>query len=319
MGWRGLFLAALALALTPLAARAVIVEEATWRAEGGQPGRWADGFDRHQALANQPQFAPMVSMGRQVSLSEPIVWGYGSSTWLGNDATGAYVLTAGHMVRDDQGRTRARDYRFRTPGGQILTGVAAWVNPLWRGNVQVRDGVDIAILKLDGLITDIPAPATLYAGTAELGQRAVLVGFGYRGVGRYGAGLRFGEHGLKTAAENVIDVVTPFTRPQGPDDDAGNAIEIDFDSVTGVSKNPLGDPTPTPLEGVLASGDSGGALWVQFPGGWRVVGVNSAGRDAITNRISYFARVSTQRAWIQSVFPAVRFDQGEAARGPRRR
>ena len=52
--------AAMAVAVRP--AGAIIIQDSTWRAEGGRPGRERDGFRAHIALANQPQFDSLVAL-----------------------------------------------------------------------------------------------------------------------------------------------------------------------------------------------------------------------------------------------------------------
>ncbi|MGE3141984.1 MAG: trypsin-like peptidase domain-containing protein [Hyphomonadaceae bacterium] len=305
---RGASAAALAAAFFLAApAGAVAIGEAAWRAHGGDDPHWDRGFGPSEALAAAPQFRAMVSL-----TEDGRGWGVASGVWIGNDAAGhAYILTAGHVAVQD---VRARRVRARTSAGAVLTGMAFFTHPAWNNDVGRRGGMDFAILKLDGPITDSgPAPA-LYGGRQERGRRAVLIGYGERGVAPFGVGLRFApKHGLiAAAAENVIDRVTPFT--PGPDGaDWGNELRIDFDEADGPGKNRMGAASPVSfLEGVLAPGDSGGALWVNFSDHWRIVGVNSSGAPGADYQdVSSFARVTTQKAWIRSIFPQARFEGGK--------
>ncbi|MES1198370.1 MAG: hypothetical protein ABUS48_00110 [Pseudomonadota bacterium] len=72
-----------ALALMCLAAApagAVVILEATWRANGGSPGHWDQGFQQHQALAAQPQFRVMVALSQDGGKE----YGVASGVWIGN-------------------------------------------------------------------------------------------------------------------------------------------------------------------------------------------------------------------------------------------
>ncbi|MCA0303902.1 MAG: hypothetical protein LCH95_15970 [Proteobacteria bacterium] len=42
-------------------ARAVVILETTWQAEGGRAGDEPDGFAAHAALAHQPQFRALIA------------------------------------------------------------------------------------------------------------------------------------------------------------------------------------------------------------------------------------------------------------------
>lgn len=284
-------------------AHAVVILEDTWRAEGGSDEDWAAGFGAHEALAAQPQFRAMVALsqdGRE--------WGVASGVWIGNGGGHAYILTAGHVVTDG---TRPNQISVRTTGGTVLRCLEYFVHPGWNNQVDTRGGVDMAILKLDGPITDAGEAPALYSGRNERGRRAVLAGYGTHGVAPMGHGMRFGpDHGARmTAAENVIDVVQPV-RLGGQFGDWGNTISIDLDQPNGPGKNRTGAAEPvSPLEGVLAPGDSGGSLWVDFDGHWRLVGVNSSGDPGASYQdVSNFARITTQKQWIRSIFPGARFE-----------
>jgi len=295
--------AALACLAIAAPAGAVVILEATWRANGGAPGHWDQGFAQHQALAAQPQFRVMVALSQDGGKE----YGVASGIWIGNQDGHAMILTAAHVF--DDGST-AKGTSVRTSGGTVLRGEKVWIHPRWNSSVDTRGGYDFAVMQLDGPINDVGDPPTLYGGRDELHKRCVMVGYGTRGVAPYGWGDRFGAaHGEHaTAAENVIDKVTDidFTKRDG---DWGNVISIDLDQPNGPGKNRYGDPTPvSPLEGILSPGDSGGSLWVHFDTGWRVVGVNSSGDPGADYQdASNFARVATQQEWIQWIYPGAQF------------
>jgi hypothetical protein len=298
--------ACIALLMAAAPAHAIVVSEESWRAEGGDEQAWTAGFAAHEALAASPQFSAMVSIAQ-----DERDWGVASGIWLGNADGRGYVLTAGHVVTDG---TQAKRLRVRSSGGTVRNGVSYIVNPLWDTALETRGGFDLAIIMLDGPIDDGGPQPALNAARRERGKRAVAVGSGVRGVAPFGYGARFGPRPAykMTAAENVIDYVSSpgFLPAQA---DSGNRIEIDFDEPAGAGKNRYGDATPvSALEGVLAPGDSGGALWAEYEEGWRIVGVNSSTDPRVDyNVVSSFARVATQTAWIRSVFPGARVAGGK--------
>lgn len=299
---RRLLVAAALLALTTPASAVVIVEE-TWRANGGSETAWESGFSAHEALAAQPQFRAMVALSQDGGKE----YGVASGVWIGNRNGRALILTAAHVF-DDGSRPKAT--QIRTAGGTVLRGRNVWIHPRWSGQVDARGGYDFAILELTGPITDAGDPPVLYSGDQELGRRAVIVGYGSRGVAPFGHGWRFGQrHGdHATAAENVVDQITDvdFSDRFG---DWGNSLSIDLDQPNGPGKNRWGDAAPiSPLEGILAPGDSGGSLWMQFDSGWRLIGVNSSGDPGADYQdVSNFARISRERDWIQFIYPDARF------------
>jgi hypothetical protein len=140
----------------------------------------------------------------------------------------------------------------------------------------------------------------LYGGASELGEVAVITGYGARGTGSVGEADKFYADQIPAAARNVIDEVDG---EHGP-----NLLVVDFDSEDGDANILPGDAFPIdPLEGILGSGDSGGATWIDVRGGWAIAGVNVWGDDAVYGSLSGMARVSTQRAWIREIFPKARF------------
>jgi hypothetical protein len=279
--------AGLASALRP--AGAVVILDSTWRAEGGRPGRESAGFRAHIALANQPQFAGLVSFSYDGE-----TWGSASGTWIGNVGGQGLVLTAAHVYeRDDL----ATEYVYRTIGGSVRRGVRLDIHPLYNWNNEETTGYDFAIVRLDGPVADAGPPPSLYAGTAELGARIVMIGFGNRGVGSLGERPEYHAGADKAAAENIVDEVIPAVKPVPRDSDAGNWFGVTLRRESeGASR----------LDGILGSGDSGGSTWLQSGGVWAIAGVNSNGGEEYESH-AYFARVSGVRDWIGRFAPGVRF------------
>jgi len=96
---RAVMVLGLIATLAPLAppyspAGAVVILDSTWRKEGGTKKRpWA-GFEAHIRLAVDPRFLPVLALS-----SDEETWGEASATWIGNDATHAYILTAAHIFQ----------------------------------------------------------------------------------------------------------------------------------------------------------------------------------------------------------------------------
>ena len=112
-------------------AGAVIIQDSTWRAEGGRPNDPVAGFRAHIALANQPQFDCLVALSEDDGDS----WDDASATWLGNFGGVGWLLTAGHIFK--KGET-ASSYLYRTQGGTTFDGVRHFVNPRYQNDSQNR-------------------------------------------------------------------------------------------------------------------------------------------------------------------------------------
>ncbi|MFI5002638.1 MAG: trypsin-like serine protease [Reyranellales bacterium] len=270
-------------------AGSVIILDSTWRAEGGRPGRESAGFRAHIALANQPQFAGLVSFSYDGE-----TWGAASGTWIGNMGGQGLVLTAAHVYEPGD---LATEYVYRTGSGSVRRGVRLDLHPVYNWNNEETTGYDFAIVWLDGPVTDSGPPPALYAGTAEEGARIVMVGYGNRGIGSVGEAPEYYTPSDKAAAENTVDEVIPAVRPVPEDEDAGNWF--------GVTLHREGEGASR-LDGILGAGDSGGSAWIRTAGGWAIAGVNSNGGETYDAH-AYFARVSGARDWIGRFAPIARF------------
>jgi hypothetical protein len=281
---------ALAGAIRP--AGAIIIQDSTWRAEGGRPGRERDGFRAHIALANQPQFDSLVALSKDNGQE----WNDASGTWLGNFGGVGHVLSAAHVYG---GGAHVGTYLLRTQGGTVLRGTRLVTHPDYKG--ENHDGYDVAVVRLDRPVTDGGSPPLLYAGEVRIGTRIVMVGFGSRGLGSTGEQDVYDwPQSNKTAAENTVDKVTnPDPEPDDDvdDGDAGNWLRVTLRPESeGGSR----------LDGILGGGDSGGSAWMRLNGRWVVVGVNVSGGEKYGEE-SYFARLYGIRPWLSGVLPGLRF------------
>ncbi len=281
-----------AAALFGAPAAAVIVLDSTWSENGGSFWESDAGFDAHFALAAENHFSAIMGLwdGEQFG---------GSGVWIGNDADGhAYLLTAAHNFDDDPDPAI---WLYYTRDDSEFQGLELWIHPNYDKSDDASLGWDMAIVKLDAPMTGFGPAPYLYGGQNELGAVVTITGFGARGIGSRGEADRFYSDEIPAAARNVVDEVDG--------ENGRNLLVVDFDSEDGQSNMLEGDALPVDeYEGVLGSGDSGGATWIETNAGWAVAGVNVWGEDpAKYGSISAMARISTQRAWIQSVFPKARF------------
>lgn len=290
-------------------AGAVIILDSTWTEEGGSPEHPGAGFGAHIALANEAQFAAAMAFS-----FDGETWGECGGVWIGNDAEAGYVLTAGHCFSPE---ATGDNYYYRCGGGAVYEGAALFRNPEWGGDTSVRSGFDFTIVKLSAPATDCGQPASLYAGSGEEGQLLTFVGFGSRGIGSVGQSDDYyapaSVREQKAAGQGIVDEVVEAISPApAAEEDAGNYFTIFFPKEDGSIANPYGGSAKpaTRLAGLLGSGDSGSAAFMQLPNAsWVVVGISSNGSgEAQYGDISIFARVSGAQDWILSVFPGARFE-----------
>ncbi len=272
-------------------AGAVIVLDRTWRSEGGRPGHEKEGFRAHEALAEQSQFAPVIAL----STDGGEEWGIGSATWLGNFGGNAWLLSASHLfTRDDS----VLDYTFRAPDGTPCRGDRQIRHPLFNADNDETTGYDVVLIRIRGPMNGGGPAPLLYGGIREQGAPVVMVGYGARGIGSIGQNDAYdGPSGSKAAATNVVHETMDLVQPPLRTGDRGNWLSVKLRrEAEGAGR----------LDGLLASGDSGGSLWMQTPAGWAVVGVNANGGDQYDD-YSFFARVSGLRPWLTSHVPGLRF------------
>ncbi len=196
------------------------------------------------------------------------------------------------------------------------------------GDRRIDGDWDVALLYLAEAVTGVH-PAQLHAGDpatdAELGKVATLVGFGRTGSGVEGA---IQEQGTKRAGQNVIDAIGGTV---GDATWSRNVLLFDFDAPGGAPTrepdhrpypNRLGAAEPLDLECGGATGDSGGAAFIDFEEEPRLAGVfsgvsgdrmhvRSGGPDNHYGVYNRLARVAGFVPWITHVMRNV--EQPEAA------
>ena len=177
-----------------------------------------------------------------------------------------WVLTAGHVVDS----TTTSQHRFKVglnlSTATIYTASTYFPHPSWNRN-NIPGGFDLGLMKLSSPVTEW-TPAARYTRSDEVGQLGTSVGFGLHGTGSSPNGTLDGN---RRAGQNTIDAL-------GDTAYGGNSaiLAADFDDPDNADgKNPFGSPDPVNLEYCVASGDSGGGMFLDVGGTTFVAGVHS--------------------------------------------
>lgn len=237
----------------------------------------------YQSFAAQPQFAPAGRM----------IFNTGSGNFFGGSGTliaPNWVLTAAH-VADNQ---PLNSWKFDLGGAATRVDVAEVViHPGWdQSGGDIGSGFDLALMRLATPITSV-TPATI-SRRAIPSPGTVIAHTGFGGTGNGITGFTSQTPIVKRASTNVLEATnffTPFFHYCDFDDPASGGA--------------------TELEGQLAPGDSGGAIFANFGGSWEVLGVhsfiadwNSDGILANYGDIMASNRIEPLVPWIDSVIPA---------------
>lgn len=169
-----------------------------------------------------------------------------------------WVLTAGHIAKFKPSGT------FNV-GGIDYTIQSTITHPSY---VFGSDPFDIGLIYLSRSVSALNPATMIRFGDPNsiLGREATWVGTGLTGTGLTGAQspLEF------RAFTNVVDVMGPSYGL------AATSFVADFDRPDGsTNSGSLSSPTATRLEGNVASGDSGGGVFVTVDGNRYLVGINS--------------------------------------------
>jgi secreted trypsin-like serine protease len=213
-------------------------------------------------------------------------WNEGASGYIasGTLISPEWVLTAGHVVGGTNNYGAGVSGMFFGLGSVFSgTGVTAknWI-PFsgWSSsNGDVWAGVDLGLVQLSQPITSV-TPALLDFSTPLLGLLGTNVGYGRSGTGLTGMNTN---PGTKRAGQNMIDARGGMvTKREG-----GTLLELDlngisptvlfqdFDNPTDLVASSIGSAIPVAQEYLIASGDSGGGLFINVGGVTKLVGVNS--------------------------------------------
>lgn len=280
-------------------ARRISFVGAVYAAWLGFAGWSAAGIIRHDRtpqayvdLGASPAYAP-------VGLVEESIGNRAGFTGSGTLIAPNWVLTAAHVVED------ADSVSFNI--NSTAHAARDWFpHPKWNGDL-VR-GYDLALVRLAEPITDIE-PAKLYGGRREFNATATFVGFGRTGDGRAGD-TSF--DGVKRAGTNVIDGFVKSGKGGRPIYTsklarANRTFAVDFDNPSNEADSVLGSAVPIDMEFLIAKGDSGGAVFLDFDDGVGAVlaGIHSFAEipdgvdDSDYGDVTGHTRVSSFVRWIQ--------------------
>lgn len=166
-------------------------------------------------------------------------------------------------------------------GGMPGTVADVTLHPMWTDG----DDYDIAVVRLEEAVQGVE-PLPLYRGLDEMGSVVTLVGRGTTATGLEGESGGDSD-GLLRRATNIVTNVEDLL------------FEVVFDMPA--------DAAVTDLEGVGASGDSGGPVFVDVDGMPHIAGLNSFG-DAPNGigigeygSMDYQTRVSAFAGWVDEV------------------
>jgi secreted trypsin-like serine protease len=211
-------------------------------------------------------------------------WNEGASGYIasGTLISPEWVLTAGHVVGGTNNYGAGVSGMFFGLGSVYSgTGIAAteWIPYAgWSSsNGDVWAGVDLGLVRLSQPITSV-TPALLDFSTPLLGLLGTNVGYGRSGTGTLGMSS---DPGVKRAGQNMIDARGGMVTTMGSgtlldlDGISSTVLFQDFDHPTDLVASTMGSVTPVAKEYLIASGDSGGGLFIDVGGATKLVGVNS--------------------------------------------
>ncbi|TQW00254.1 hypothetical protein V2A60_001354 [Cordyceps javanica] len=282
------------LAAWPSSANPLVIDQATFKANGGDVNDIANSIKTHNDVLQSYSFnTPWLVVGDI---------GGCTATWLGDKDNYTYVLTAAHCI-DYKGEVTYVDRKFTAWDGRVIAGGRgiAYVPPQ---RIKVPEGMggastDIAILEIPTLLQIVGHSGRplerpiLNDALDENGLDVIFVGYGVWGVGTqqsglYGPATATGTHRLY--ARGRIDRI----------------FESDYG--IGATYQPTG---PSANWGRVAPGDSGSAWWQIRKNRPTIVATTNGGHGTLSTG----ARVSKYIGWIQSKYPDVRRSSTEGPRG----
>ncbi|MBN1344112.1 MAG: trypsin-like serine protease [Phycisphaerae bacterium] len=211
--------------------------------------------------------------------------------WQGDPGSSAVLIDSWHILTAKHALSPGvlDDHRFElhlSSGTEVYEITARFLHPT----------ADIAVGRLDRS-TGLPGYG-LYTQSNEVGNEGVLAGYGVSGTGLTGEDSTTYPRGTKRSGYNHIGQVYP----QGDVD----YLLTDFDRSYGVGPIPPGTLGAS-REVMIASGDSGGPMFIESGGDLLIAGVNISVSDqngshvlADFGDIGWHLRVSPLAAWITS-------------------
>lgn len=207
------------------------------------------------SLGADPQYDPV---GR-------ITFGSGSGSGSGVLVGDNWFLTAAHNVYSSFVANTPANVRF-TVGGNLYLGDEIVVHPGYVSGTPTN-GNDLALVRLSAPVPNV-APADVSTSGSEIGEEGTFVGFGRTGTGLTGATV---SSSAKRGGTNVLDITADAFNPAW----SSNIVLSDFDNPDSAAYSSWGSATPTALEILTATGDSGGGVFVDLGSGPQLVAITS--------------------------------------------
>ncbi|GLZ23270.1 hypothetical protein [Burkholderia plantarii] len=301
----GLYLAAILSLTAASAAHAIVIDQATFRQNGGDPSNVAGTIQaankKLSAISNDEAW---LSVGR-LELTPSRGYRPGTActaTWIGNQGQWSYFMTATHCLDLRGGSVEAPvSARFTDWRGQV---VAGGNGTAYVPDAKLRVGIPVmpqaladtassqmAIVKLplynyimgSSRLAPLEPPILNDIGD-EAGRDTMIIGYGTWGVGR-----------------NMTSFVNHPALGAGR---LYGRTQVDKVSADGGGLSAIHQPVGPSSHWAQVTGDDGGAPWWQIHGTRpTLVAVTDAGQF----EMSAAARVSKFAGWIKSVFPQARF------------
>lgn len=199
------------------------------------------------ALGADPQYD---SVGRITYSASSAI---GSGVLIGE----SWYLTAAHNVYSNYIANTPANVRF-TVGGNLYLADEIVVHPGYVNGASTN-GNDLALVRLSAPVSNV-TPAELLSGGGEIGQVGTFVGYGRTGTGLTGATT---STTARRGGTNVLDVTANAFDPSW----SSNIVLSDFDHPGSAGYSTWGSSTPTALEMLVATGDSGGGVFVDLGSG----------------------------------------------------
>ena len=240
----------------------------------------------YQFIGNQPEFASVGEL-YQGGVSEPA--SRGSGVLIGR----RWVVTAAHVVYGND------DVVFKLNGVNFLA--QSWrAHPRFNINNFNTAQWDVAIVELSIDVTSVTGvqPVEMHSGRHLLGRKVVNVGYGITGNGVTGAQQYppFTD-AVKRGGHNRIDAFEA----------GGRLLFTDFDRPGTQADNPLGNANPEKFEASIASGDSGGGMFIMEDGRFKLAAVHSFGSgvldgipDGDYGDVNGHVNLAKHRRWIMT-------------------
>jgi hypothetical protein len=266
-------------------AHAVHVNQQAFVANGGNlqdiPGSARNAFDQLRVASLAAPFNSVGDLGGC------------TGTWLGADATHAWVLTAAHCVPSTTLTRPVGHLTFRDAQLRPLAGGAGGVAFLHPNRLQPPTGLsdagtDVALLRMPltpGVASaSLPAAPWIHDQTITMGGAIALVGTGGVGVANTPVDAYWPTQGQRRAwGETRID----STRENG------HVGLADF------------SPTQGATHWARAGSGDGGAAWWQMQGNaWSIIATTNGGNATSTSG----ALVAHYASWINDLFPGARLN-----------